>query len=406
MGALLLCAGNALAQSQGDDVRKTVVESTDKYEVKTNRFWSNWFISAGAGPQIFLGDFDRETSFGKRISPALDIAVGKWFTPGIGMRIAYNGLSMKGATKKTPENDITHAVGDPFEGRNGGEVYAQKFNFANLHADAMFNLSQLLCGYNEKRVWSFIPYLGVGWMWTWQQPRTHEVSANVGILNSFRVCPAIDINLEVRGSLVQDRFDGEIGGRHEEGLVAVTAGLTYRFPKRGWGRGETVVVNYNEDELREMRDRLSAMGAENERLKNALVSANNKKPAETVKTTKEILTSTYMVTFPIGKSKLSNEGRVNLGFQAEAMKKANAIFVIRGYADESTGSAKRNDHLSQARAQAVYDCLTKEFGVPASQLKMEGEGGVPNLFYQDPEMSRVVITQLASEPDIAKTRNK
>ena len=31
------------------------------------------------------------------IAPALDIAVGKWFTPGIGLRVAYNGLQAKGA---------------------------------------------------------------------------------------------------------------------------------------------------------------------------------------------------------------------------------------------------------------------------------------------------------------------
>ena len=32
----------------------------------------------------------------KRLAPALDIAVGKWFTPGIGLRVAYNGLQAKG----------------------------------------------------------------------------------------------------------------------------------------------------------------------------------------------------------------------------------------------------------------------------------------------------------------------
>ena len=35
---------------------------------------------------------DGKADFGKRLAPALDIAVGKWFTPGIGLRLAYNGL--------------------------------------------------------------------------------------------------------------------------------------------------------------------------------------------------------------------------------------------------------------------------------------------------------------------------
>jgi outer membrane protein OmpA-like peptidoglycan-associated protein len=395
MGAMLLCIGSAFAQEK--DVQTTVVESTDKYEVGTKRFWNNWFISAGAGGQMYFGDYDREVHIGRRIAPALDIAVGKWFTPGMGIRFMYNGLSMKGATRVGDNGDpMTHATDHVYDGRNGVPVNGQKFNFANVHADAMFNLSQLLFGYNEKRVWSFIPYVGLGWMWTWQQPRTHELSGNLGVLNSFRVCSAIDINLEVRGVMVNDRFDGENGGRHEEGLLAVTAGLTYRFGKSGWSRSKTTTIVYNENTLRDLRERLNVMGAENERLKNELVAANNKQPEKEMEL--GVVTSDYMVAFPIGKSTLSNEARINLGFQADVMKKIgdSAIYVIHGYADKGTGTKAINDRLSKERAQAVFDCLTKEFGIPASQLRMVDEGGVADMFYGDPKMSRAVITRVTS----------
>lgn len=65
------------------------------YTVETNRFGANWFISGGVGGQMYFGDNDGKADFGKRIAPALDIAVGKWFTPGIGLRVAYNGLQAK-----------------------------------------------------------------------------------------------------------------------------------------------------------------------------------------------------------------------------------------------------------------------------------------------------------------------
>ena len=68
------------------------------YRVETNRFGANWFISGGVGAQMYFGDNDGKADFGKRLAPALDIAVGKWFTPGIGLRVAYNGLQAKGAT--------------------------------------------------------------------------------------------------------------------------------------------------------------------------------------------------------------------------------------------------------------------------------------------------------------------
>ena len=54
------------------------------YRVETNRFGANWFISGGVGAQMYFGDNDGKADFGKRLAPALDIAVGKWFTPGIG----------------------------------------------------------------------------------------------------------------------------------------------------------------------------------------------------------------------------------------------------------------------------------------------------------------------------------
>lgn len=63
----------------------TIVENADKYKVETNRFWSNWFVSVGGGAQMYFGDHNVQMAFGDRLSPALDIAFGKWFTPGIGV---------------------------------------------------------------------------------------------------------------------------------------------------------------------------------------------------------------------------------------------------------------------------------------------------------------------------------
>ena len=71
-------------------------KAATSYSVETNRFGANWFISGGLGAQMYFGDNDGKLDFGKRLAPALDIAVGKWFTPGIGLRIAYNGLQAKG----------------------------------------------------------------------------------------------------------------------------------------------------------------------------------------------------------------------------------------------------------------------------------------------------------------------
>ena len=73
-------------------------------------------------------------------------------------------------------------------------------------------------------------------------------------------------------------------------------------------------------------------------------------------------------------------------------------YLICGYADKHTGSVQRNIWLAQNRAINVYDILTQEFGVPTSQLVLDDKGGVDNMFYDDPQLSRsVLITKYEEE---------
>ena len=371
---------------QNGDFTETVEYSTDKFKVETNRFWSNWFVSAGGGVNLYFGDHDKQVKFGKRLAPAVDVAIGKWFTPGIGVRFAYSGLSVKGATQTG-----IHSTGEEVPGKGGYGYWLtkQKFNFFNFHLDAMFNVSNLLFGYNPNRVYSLSPYVGLGVMKTNDTPKATEIAGHFGLLNSFRLCDALDLNLDIRGTLVSDAFDGEAYGRGGEGMLSATVGLTYKFKKRGWDKAKTV-VRIDNRAINALRQQLSDAEAENERLKRALAEGNRQKA-------KEIVTkaSANLVTFQIGKATLSNEARANLGMMAEAIKSGDksVVYTITGYADAGTGSKRINERLSKRRAEAVRDCLVKEFGVSESQLRVDHKGGVDNMFYDDPRLSRAVITK-------------
>ena len=67
---------------------QTTIETPSKYSVATNSFWSNWYVQVGADMSLQnpygsnFGDdvFPNGKSFG------VNLAVGKWFTPGIGTR--------------------------------------------------------------------------------------------------------------------------------------------------------------------------------------------------------------------------------------------------------------------------------------------------------------------------------
>lgn len=391
LAALALAAsGTAMAQEaqtvQNGDFTETVEYSTDKFKVETNRFWSNWFVSAGGGVNLYFGDHDKQVKFGKRLAPAVDVAIGKWFTPGIGVRFAYSGLSVKGATQTG-----IHSTGEEVPGKGGYGYWLtkQKFNYFNFHLDAMFNVSNLFFGYNPNRVYSLSPYVGLGVMKTNDTPKATEIAGHFGLLNSFRLCDALDLNLDIRGTLVSDAFDGEAYGRGGEGMLSATVGLTYKFKKRGWDKAKTV-VRIDNRAINALRQQLADAEAENDRLKRALAEGNRQKA-------KEIVTkaSANLVTFPIGKATLSNEARANLSLLAEAIKSGdgNVVYTITGYADAGTGSKRINERLSKRRAEAVRDCLVKEFGVSESQLRVDHKGGVDNMFYDDPRLSRAVITK-------------
>lgn len=378
----MLVSGSMRAQTKSSVEEEFVTYETDKYKVETNKFWSNWFISVGGGAQMLFGDHEKQMKFADRLSPALDVAIGKWFTPGIGIRFMYSGLSWKGVTQNG-----AYGNGKVYDASKWLEE--QEANYFNLHGDVLFNLSNLFCGYNEKRIWNVSPYVSLGWARMLDAPKTNEITGSLGLINSFRLCSSLDLQIDVRGTVMNDRFDGETGGRSAEGILSATVGLTYKFPKRGWNKVKTPV--YNDALWNEYRGKMNNLNAENERLK-ALLAEANSKPAET-KVEKQIVVPDLIVTFRIGKSALTKEDRVNLGFLAKAIKEGDpkATYTITGYADAGTGSKKINEHLSKARAAAVYSCLVNEFGVDKSQLRVRHEGGVDNMFYDDPRLSRAAI---------------
>ena len=142
---------------------------------------------------------------------------------------------------------------------------------------------------------------------------------------------------------------------------------------------------------------MNELNAEYERMK--------KVQTDTIETvTTEILlkevVAPCMVIFPINKSELSQDARVNLGMFAENVKKADKeiVYTITGYADAATGNEYINEKLSKDRATAVYRCLVDEFGLNESQLKIDYKGGVENMFYDNPKNSRTVIIRITSMP--------
>ena len=400
LAAVALIAMGANAQSyseysESSNVQTETTTSSDKFKVETNHFWNNWFITVGGGGQIFFGDLDKYMEIGDRITPALDISVGKWFTPGLGLQVSYSGLKVKGIVRKgyaggkflngntIPSSDLR----DAFVKEQGKDnVLEQEANYFNLHVDGMLNLSNLLCGYSETRVWNVIPYAGVGLARTYDHKgeRGNTISFNGGLINKFRLGSRVDLNLTIRGAILDDKFDGEVSNKEDnnsfDGILGATIGLTFKLGKQGWNRSTstTTIIN-NDAEINRLNSELNNLRAENNRLKNAPKG-------------EKVVTFPYLVNFVRNKVDVVNRELVNLKSVAEMIKATpNKKYSVIGYADKQTGTADRNVWLAENRAKNVYDVLVNEFNVNPNQLVLDSKGGVDYMFYNDNQLSRSVI---------------
>ena len=364
-----------------------VIQVQDKYQVITNPFWDNWFFSIGGGAEALFGDNDHVGKFRDRISPTLNVAVGKWFTPGLGLRLQYSGLQGRGFAGSETADFVK-------SGKLANGYYKQKFNYMNLHGDVMFNLNALFGGYNSHRVYEIIPYIGAGWAHAYSRPHTNSATFNAGIINRFRLSNAVDLNLELSATGLEGKFDGEHGGRPDyDGILGATLGVTYYFPTRGFQRPVPQIIS--ELELRQMRDQMNAMAAANMQLQQQLANAQQpvvEEAEEVVVTDANIAPRT--VFFKIGSDKLSPQEEMNLSYLASKMKEfPNMTYTINGYADSATGTPSINQKLSLERAQAVKDLLVKKYGISADRLSVAAGGGVDK--FGQPILNRVVLVESA-----------
>jgi len=357
--------------------------TTEKYSVATNSFWSNWFVQANVAGSAFWGnqevgnDFSKSPLKGFRNNLGFSVAVGKWFTPGLGLRTKFNGIWGRSVVSTDKKQNAD--------------------KYWTLNEQVLFNVSNMLCGYNENRLWDAIPYASVGLNRN-MTANTYAPVLGVGLLNEFKLNNKWAINLDINYGLSTSDYDGYSAAlpgakAHDahsvKGLIAnhdrvlnVEVGVTYNLGKATWNKVPDVdAINaLHQSELDALNAKLNDANAENDRLKNLL---NNQKQVQTNAAanaaTTEYVTTPVSVFFNIGKSNVaSQKDLVNVQALAKYAKDNNAKLVVNGYADSATGSAAVNQKISQARAEQVANELVK-MGVSKSNIEIKANGGVKDL---------------------------
>jgi outer membrane protein OmpA-like peptidoglycan-associated protein len=350
---------------------------------ETNRFGDNWFIGAGGGINILLNE-----GYDVRISPSIDANFGKWFTPSVGMRVGYQGFQ------------TAAWAGDAL----------QKYGYMYIHGDFLWNISNALSGYKETRFWNFVPYVHTGYFRSYgldgMDFYDNEIAAGAGLLHNLRLADRLDLIVDMRATVVNGRIIKSSGIAL---LPSVTMGLAVDLGWPNFIRSASVIgaveaANVAQIEALEaaaialelanatLEQQNQDLSKKNSKLNAQVNSLMNQPKPESETAFFESMTPAP-VYFDIGKAVLSDREMQHLDFLAKnlvekADKDTKIYLTVMGSADSNTGSAKRNQYLSEARAKYIYDVLTDKYGVSPDRLIVKSEvkkGGA------DPKLARAVM---------------
>ena len=377
----------------------------------------NWFIEAKGGASAFLGTPIGCGDVFDRVTPLLQIGVGKWFTPAIGGRIGFQGLSVKNA-----------------------EFQTMKYQF--VHADFLYNITSGI-RQNESGIplWDVIPFVGVGMIHNsdWINSCTcqggssgsHPFAFTYGVEARYRISDRVHLVGEVSGMLTARNFDG-IGTptKFGDNMISVSAGLSFTIGKTGWKRvvDATPYIEQNlafQDYIAYMKDRNAhlekrlagndddksiypknsysglnslrarlSMSGKGGRKGNDLDNANGHR-SDSIALSDHFKVGVGVPVyffFKLNSDKLVDESQlVNLDDIAKIAKEENLSIKISGAADNATGTQSGNHDLGKRRAKYIAKALVKR-GVDKCQIKAYNYGGIDK--YKANEANRFTIVVL------------
>ena len=386
---ILLAAAALPALAQGD--------STEAKE-KT-RWENNWYVEAGGGAQILFSKNAGLLDFGDRITPSVSLTVGRWFSPYWGIRVQAQGYQMNGLAVADGSN-----WNDPVRGHvdvlpNGNYPYYTRY--MNLHADAQISLVNLIGGYDPGRKWDVIPALGIGYVHAFPYKGSCKRNTYAGMLSvmaKWRLPKGVDLNLEVGGAIMPDKFDGRDVG-YPDGNIGATIGITYNIPKllprqkkaRKPHAYAAQTVIWDEDRLRTIINEELAKVHDAQRDTVYVVREVQAEQGGTSETAAGVPFTLSSIVYELGKDTPKTGQEIYMENIARYMEAHPHVRLrLDGYADKKTGSERVNLYLSMRRATNLRDMLINDYGISGSRIEAQGMG-VNAQPYEENDWNRVVI---------------
>lgn len=331
---------------------------------ETNRFGDNWFISVGGGINSYWNEGMKIDNM--KIAPSIDANFGKWFTPAVGMRAGYQGINMQAAP--------------------------DKYGYMYFHGDFLWNISDAIGGYKETRFWDFVPYLHAGYFRSYGLGNSdfadNEIAAGAGLLHNLRLTRRLDLVIDMRATVVNGRVSASDG---ISVLPTVTMGLAVDLGWPDFIRTSTILNEFEVAAAENMavletaaaalemanialEEQNSDLMAANKKLKKENAALKSRPVFNAEAFFKEMGPAT--VYFNIGQTVLCEKELQHMDYIAANIltkvdQQTKIYITLTGSADGTTGSMKRNQHLSKARGEYVFKLLTEKYGIDPGRIVVE-----------------------------------
>ena len=360
----------AVSLTASPDVMAQENENRDGYgkivrgPYETNRFGDNWFISVGGGINSYWNEGMKIDNM--KIAPSIDANFGKWFTPAVGMRAGYQGINMQAAP--------------------------DKYGYMYFHGDFLWNISDAIGGYKETRFWDFVPYLHAGYFRSYglgdSDFADNEIAAGAGLLHNLRLTRRLDLVIDMRATVVNGRVSASDG---ISVLPTVTMGLAVDLGWPDFIRTSTILNEFEvaaAENMAVLETAAAALEMANialEEQNSDLMAANKKLKKENaaLKSRPVFNAETFFkemgpatVYFNIGQTVLCEKELQHMDYIAANIltkvdQQTKIYITLTGSADGTTGSMKRNQHLSKARGEYVFKLLTEKYGIDPGRIVVE-----------------------------------
>ncbi len=335
---------------------------------------NNWFMSIAAGGQTFFTEHQGDQQY----TLAMNFAIGKWVTPAWGLRLSAMGGALH-TNYFYDANVMTH------------------MRYAAVYLDLMWDMFTTMGGYKENRVFSIIPFVGAGGIYSFHNTpynnKTYAFPITGGIKLNFRLSHYVDLFFEGRGVLTGDHFNGIVRDAEVDGIVSVVGGFTFKFGKQRFtpysAYADQAVIGELNSRVNTLRRQLQECQSRTPDCPPCPEPVVQEKIVERSACGQELTSS---VAFTINSAEVSEKEMVNVYNIAQWMKKNPTCHVtIIGYADKNTGTSQYNKELSQRRAETVKNLLINNYNINGSRIKIQALGSDSQLYPDNNDWNRIVV---------------